>query len=410
MANQLSAFLESRFSNSLCGFRKGYNTQHYILNLLRTWQNCISKSGRVGAILTDLSKAFDCLPHDLLLAKLEAYGFGKNTLRIFLSYLSNRKHRVRIGSFHSSWLEVLLGVPQGSVLGPILFNLFINDLLFMISNISNFADDNTLFACDTDLSNVIKSLESNLKLAVHWFNCNALVANPSKFQLIFPGTDNPNITITFGNYILESVDIVTLLGIKIDNKLSFVPHVSELCKRSNQKTRALMRIRKYMSEQKASLLINAYIFSSFAYCPLVWMFCGKTGNKLIKQSHKKALRVLRNDFEKSYEELLLDTKNVTVHTQNLRHMLVEVYKSLNSISPVIMQNFFTIRNCRSTLRSGNNLVIPPCTSSFYSNTFEFRAAMGWNQLPGAIKALPNLDSFKKRLGGISIFCSCKICQ
>ena len=83
------------------------------------------------------------------------------------------------------------------------------------------------------------------------------------------------------------------------------------------------------------------------------MFCGKTGNKLIDQSHKKALRVLRNDFEKSYEELLLDIKSVIMHTQNLRHMVIEVYKALHNISPVIMQNIFTVRNSSLALRSGN---------------------------------------------------------
>ena len=109
--------MESKLSPKLCGFRKGYNTQHALLNMINNWQKVLKKKGKVGAILMDLSKAFDCLPHDLLIAKLEAYGFGKDSLKFILSYLTNRKQRVKIGSNYSNWLRIKTGVPQGSIWG-----------------------------------------------------------------------------------------------------------------------------------------------------------------------------------------------------------------------------------------------------------------------------------------------------
>ena len=410
VAKQLNMFMEKKLSKYLCGFRKGYNTQYALLNMLRNWQNCLSNKGKVGAILMDLSKAFDCLPHDLLIAKLKAYGFGQHSLRFLHSYLSNRKHRVRISSSFSEWLEPALGVPQGSVLGPILFNIFINDLLFSVdeSEICNFADDNTLYICDSSIDNVLRRLNADVSTILEWFKCNYLVVNPAKFQLIFPGTEKSSLSITVGSYTVSSTDVVKLLGINIDSQLTFYPHVKEVCKKASQKIKALLRIRNYLSQSQTDLLLNSYILSAFNYCPLVWMFCSKQAHNLINATHRRALCAKMNQFSLSLHDLLGETESASIHTKHLRLLLIEVYMAINKLSPEIMWDTFDQYSPIYDLRRICTLKSTRVHTVLGSNSFDFRASLAWNKLPVKFKSL-SIEDFKPAIEQVSIYCHCKNC-
>ena len=137
----------------------------------------------------NLSKAYDCLLHDLLIAKLEAYGLDVGSLNFLLDYLSLRKHRTKVGSSYSKWSEICRGIPQGSILGPLLFNIFINDIFFFVekSEICNFADDNTVYSCGKDLAKIKEDLICTMKNVLKWFMLNSLKANPGKFQFMVLG-------------------------------------------------------------------------------------------------------------------------------------------------------------------------------------------------------------------------------
>ena len=130
MFTQMSTFFDNIFPNQQCGFRKGYSTQHCLLVMLETWKRSLDKDKVFGVFLTDLSKALDCLNHELLTAKLNAYSFSLPALRLINDYLSNRKQRTKIDNTYSTWLDIKFGVPQVSILGPLLFNIFFNRFIF----------------------------------------------------------------------------------------------------------------------------------------------------------------------------------------------------------------------------------------------------------------------------------------
>ena len=183
----MTQYIYPKLSPKLCGFRKGHSTQYALIDLIEKWRKGINDGDIVGTILLDVSKAYDCLPHDLIIAKLAAYGFDESSLTLLHSYLTDRKQRVKIGSVFSLWKNIISGVPQGSVLGPLLFNIFLNDLLLILSNICNFADDSTLFAMDKKLDNVCHKLEIDIKNTLKWLHDNSMSVNASKFQLMFLG-------------------------------------------------------------------------------------------------------------------------------------------------------------------------------------------------------------------------------
>ena len=183
---QIYNYFNNIFSKFLCGYRKGYSTQHCLLYMLEKLKASLDNGMCTGILLTDLSKAFDCISHELIIAKLYAYGFTKNSLSLVCDYLTQRKQMTKIRNKYSSWREIIYGVPQGSILGPLLFNIYINDL-FLFSEeflMSNYADDCSPYEFSDTVEQVIIKLEKDANLLIQWYKNNNLKPNPETWHLL----------------------------------------------------------------------------------------------------------------------------------------------------------------------------------------------------------------------------------
>ena len=413
MYDEIIEFIEKSLSPYLFGFRKGHSTEQCLVVMLEAWKKALDEKGTAGAILTDLSKAFDCLNHDLLIAKLNAYGFSIEALKFIRSYLRGRKQRTKVGSKFSKWVGIKHGVPQGSILGPLLFNIFLNDIFYFIKDIciANYADDNTPYAHDTNVTSLLETLEKETCTLLQWFKLNEMKPNEDKSHL-FVVNPVQELSVKLGNETIVNSTSVNLLGIKIDEKLNFNEHVTKLCKKGSQKLHALARISKFMSKDKLKIIMKTFITSQFNYCPLTWMFHNRTLNNKINRLHERALRLVYNDENLSFQELLDLDKSVTVHHRNLQKLAIEMYKIKNSLSPIPMMAIFNNRIDTYDLRSNRCWETSKVrTVSYGTETIRYRGPKTWDIVPQNIKDSKTLTEFKAK---VKLWqpkdCTCRLCK
>ena len=416
LSEQLTSYFDSIFDDFLCAFRKGHGCQTTLLRLLEDWKFALDSNEYVAAILMDLSKAFDCLPHDILLSKLSAYGLSDNSVLLLKSYLSDRKQRIKIGSVVSSWANINKGVPQGSILGPLLFNVFINDIFYFIKTCTlyNYADDNTLSFHSPDFSELIKFLQQEGKILIDWFSFNCMQANPGKFQAIAVGkkTFEKSPVFRFESVNITCEEVVKLLGVDIDFNLSFDQHISNICKKAAQQLNVMRRIGHNLSLLNRLTIFHTFVLSNFNFCPLAWHFCTESNTKKMEKLQERGLRFVYNDFFTSYEDLLTKAKLSTLHIRRMRTMAIETFKILNNLAPPVLTNILQKRENRYNFRYSNILQIPSVrTSKFGKNSFRYAAPVLWNSLPEEFRKSSNFNQFRQMiLSWNGKECKCVACN
>ena len=251
--------------------------------MIETWKKHLDKGEKIGVILMDLSKAFDTINHSFLLAKLDAYGFSRTSLKLMQNYSCNRQQRISITSSFSDWTEVITGVPQSSILGPHLFNIFLNDIFMFIlkCNLCNYADDNTLYSTGKGLNRIRKNLQMEFMILHQWFHENHMTLNPGKCHYMVIVSRDLSHEIMLNNNKTTSSNEETLLGIFLHSKLNFESHIGSLCRKAGQKISVLARLKNYLTSDQRNFLLNFVIKAQFTYCPLMWMFMSRYLNNAL---------------------------------------------------------------------------------------------------------------------------------
>ena len=204
---------------------------------------------------------FDCLSHELLIAKLDAYGFDKNALKLANRYPSSRKQRVETNDKYSSWSGILFGVPQGSIVAPLFFNITICDTFYFLEDfdVANYADDCTPYNADKNVEFFVNNLEHSSSSLFIWLNDNYMKVNTGKSHLLL--SRNVRATAKIDNNYTEYEKKQVLLRITINSNLTFENHINSICKSASQKLNALTRVAPYKNMQKRRIIMKSFVTS-----------------------------------------------------------------------------------------------------------------------------------------------------
>ena len=408
MYNRLTEFAETYEILYCCqfGFRKNHSTSLALIHLINKISSAIDRHEIPAGVFLDLSKAFDTLDHEILFAKLEHYGICDVALKWIKSYFSCRQQFVQFNEVCSTTQTIKCGVPQGSILGPLFFILYINDLpnASKLTQPFLFADDTSIFYSHSDLNKLHSTLNDELRNFDVWLKCNKLSVNLQKTNyIIFKSRQkklNYNFTLFFGNQSLNQANLTKFLGVYVDEYLTWKHHISFICKQISKSVGIIFRSRFYLSSKTKVTLYYALIYPYITYCNSTWSSTYVSNLNRIFYLQKRVVRAIVNsDYRAHSAPLFAKLGILDIFQVNSFQIAKFMFCHQNQLLPPMFLNLFLtssqVHNYGT--RAANQYRSHSCRTNLKQFTVLYQGPKIWNSLPQSITSSSSLFTFKKKM-------------
>lgn len=366
------------------GFRKGRSASDLLLNLSSKWNQALDDGDNCFVIALDIAGAFDRVWHQGLLTKLQALGLCDNALALIGDYLLERSLQVVIHGVNSSTHKIGASVPQGSVLGPLLWNVYFNDLLNLVPESHAYADDCTLTIRykTEERASAVTTTNQHLSNISRWGEIWQVSFAPEKTQAMEVTRHHnlPNeMGLVLGTQELHREESIEILGVKFDSKMTMVAHVQDLAKRAAKKLTALRRIARFLDSGSCKILYNAQVRSHLEYAPLSWQGCPPSHLRLLDKVEERACRLIASLEAGQVRQQMHQTLQHRRDVAALTVLYKANVKKITHLQPLQVQKGERVRNTRNSLINSWPLVVPFSRTALHQRSFISRATRIWNR-------------------------------